>query len=65
MAKDTKKEETARIVEKVGVEALMVYDRFGSPARPRPYSAEVDGRDFVEKAEGYAKKIGGTVGKVR
>ena len=64
MPKDTKKEESEeRATERAGVEALMVYDHLGRPARPEPYTAKLAGSDFVKIAEGYAKKIGGTVGK--
>lgn len=58
-----KNEEAKNAAEKVGAEALGVFNKRGTFVRE--YSAEVHGEDFKAKAEEYAKKIGGEVRKIR
>lgn len=49
------------IAEKKGVSALAVYDNQGRYIRT--YSAQEHGANFIELAEGFAKKKGGEVRK--
>ena len=61
MAKQKKEIEVKKAEEKVGASALAVYD--ASEKYIRTYSAEAHGSEFHKLAEGFAKKIGGTVRK--
>lgn len=45
------------------VQMVAVLSKLG--AKVREYSLEVHGKEFVELAEGYAGKIGGSVEKVK
>lgn len=63
MVKKVKTEEIKKAEEKIGASALAVYSAGGSYVRT--FSVEDHGVDFKKLAEGYAKKINGTVKKER
>lgn len=54
-------EEAQKAQEKAGTSAVSVYDKVGGYVRT--YSAERHGENFIKLAEGFARKIGGTVSK--
>jgi hypothetical protein len=53
----------AKAAEKHGTESVSVYDKAGAFVRTYVPSQSDENLDFIAKAEGFAKKIGGTVRK--